>query len=268
MDNRRKGLWGARHRGLWVGAVVSLAVHLGALAILGLARFSPPAPPMQADPSRVQVALIRSTRTISPMRPSAAATPTVRRHITPAPPAASAAAPTPLPAPGAAVPGQVATGNQGTAPAPGFPEGGLRGLAGCDHANRDERERCSDRLGALRLQNIPPVDAIPAEKRAYYAAIQRQYQMIHHYETPVAARARGALGPAEDDGALIRGQMGGHGPGMGCGLAFGSLKTKRGKKADTSVKATGFLGLNLGPVRCGVMLPQGMGSEEMGAPPP
>jgi len=111
----------------------------------------------------------------------------------------------------------------------------LRATVGCSHEeylhlNTLERAACDRRVGrdARAVANLK-VDALPSGKRAYYDAVQQAYQQMHDPRTPV---------DTSPGGASWTGQAG-HGIGFGC--KYGN---------------------------CGVIAPQGAGTEESGIPRP
>lgn len=167
----------------------------------------------------------------------------------PAPANAPVAAPTPPSTASASIPAQggkagqaTGGGGGGRAPAnyPGDEERDgvrsfLRATVGCSHEeylhlNAAERANCDRRVGkdARAFANVN-VNSLPADKRAYYDAVQQAYQATHDPRTPVDTSAGGGTWTGQ----------GGHGLGFGC---------KAGK--------------------CGVQLPQGVGTEELGVPKP
>lgn len=150
--------------------------------------------------------------------------------------------------------------------------------------NPDQRKRCEDRIAAARsppwmhyncgpetLRRLGdaeraacdrrmlsqyakgaehPVDPIPAEKRAYYDAVQAAYRSLHDYGAPTPYRKNGEL-LWTAPGRL---------PGLGCAIPFGAPKGYKSQKPPHSLK--------LGPLPCYITPPQGFGTEEAGIPPP
>jgi hypothetical protein len=190
------------------------------------------APSVRPEPSRAPPAkAIQARPPPIPPRPAIAAAP--------APPSTASAS---IPAQGGKTGQAVGGAAGGRAPAnyPGDEERDgvrsfLRATVGCSHEeylhlNAAERANCDKRVGkdARAFANVN-IDALPADKRAYYDAVQQAYQSTHDPRTPVDTSAGGGTWTGQ----------GGHGLGFGC---------KAGK--------------------CGVQLPQGVGTEEVDTPKP
>lgn len=275
-----------------VGA--SVVVHLLVLATLG---FSVPRryDPIVAEPPPLAVILIprtepfrthslRAKTTQAATAPAASAQapaappPPIKPHVVP-PPIPSAASPVPLPGPLAPTPTEAA---HGTSIAPGplpYEDSGrgvramLRGTAGCSFVatarlTEEEKARCIQRFGEA-AKKAAPFSGIPEEKRAYYDAVQKRYQTMHSNEAPVSLVARGALGVFEDESRVIGGQMVGHGPAIGCGLKFGAGAGKKDTRSQSDrIKQDGMASIDIGPLKCGVVIPQGSLTPEIGIPQP
>ena len=127
-------------------------------------------------------------------------------------------------------------------PATGFGKPGtdlralLRGSGlGCSNSHglgldREERERCTERLGA-QARNAGPLPApIDPGKRAYYDAVAEAYrdpgQMV-----PLTARGAGGMFAEERSVHL------GHGPRVGCSVKFGPNADKPPKGPPNALRA-------------------------------
>jgi hypothetical protein len=222
-----------------------------------LARFPTiPLPEAQPRPARAVERHAPRSQLAPSVRPTPApnrAPParSIQARPQPVPPRAPvvAAAPAPPSTASASIPAQggktgQAVGGSGGARAPANYPGDeerdgvrtfLRATVGCSHEeylhlNAAERANCDQRVGkdARAVANVT-LDALPSGKRAYYDAVQQAYQAAHDPRTPVDTSA---------GGGSWTGQAG-HGLGFGC---------KAGK--------------------CGVQLPSGVGTEEVGVPKP
>jgi hypothetical protein len=135
--------------------------------------------------------------------------------------------------------------------------GALRAGVGCDlasvHLTPEDKDRCAERFGQNARRGPAFIDPIPAEKRAYYDAVQSAYQAMNDPRTPVPT---GIGGQYQTWGRL---------PGVGCSL---TPKFKRGASFSDRVKATGAIAVPLGPISCGVVLPQGSWTPELAIAPP
>lgn len=257
----------------------SLGAHALVLFLLVLATprpafHTPPEPPplvlrlVRPLPAATHAARTPAATRTAPAASSASATP--QRAPETASAAAPAAAPTSVTAPSApaiAAPSSGPAGGQGGAGV--GPHGLLRGAVGCDmgyegHQTEEQRAGCIRRFGeAAKLAE--PFSGIPAEKRAYYDAIQKQYQLMHRADAPTLNRAPGALGMFDDPGTLIKGQMAGHMGGVGCGMKFGPGAGGKDKRSlSDRIKQDGAATVDIGPLKCGVVLPQGTLTPEIG----
>jgi hypothetical protein len=180
-------------------------------------------------------------------------------------PAAKAAAspPSPAPAPAAPQSSTPAAPIAGGAPAAGAGvQGALRTSIGCDighaaHLTPEEKDRCNQRMGEEAHKGPTFIDTIPPEKRAYYDAVQQAYQTAHDPMHPFVRDRYGNIEPW------------GKGPGVGCGMKFGGPPQPPDHRSLTDkIKATGLLGVDLGPLKCGIVIPQGSMTPEIGIPTP
>ncbi len=134
----------------------------------------------------------------------------------------------------------VATAPPGPVASPGKGGTDLRALLrgsglGCSNShgldlNREERERCAERLGA-QARNAQPLPApIDPAKRAYYDAVAEAYrdpgQMV-----PLTARGSGGMFGEE------RSVHSGHGPRVGCSVKFGPNADKAPKGPPNALRA-------------------------------
>ncbi len=140
--------------------------------------------------------------------------------------------------------------------------GALRTSIGCDighaaHLTPEEKDRCNRRLGEEAHKGPKFIDTIPPEKRAYYDAVQQAYQAAADPMHPFVRDKYGNVQPW------------GKGPGVGCGLKFGGPpQPPDHRSVSDKIKATGLLGVDLGPLRCGIVIPQGSMTPEVGIPVP
>jgi hypothetical protein len=183
-------------------------------------------------------------KTAPPEPPVAPAAP---KPAAPGPPTSEPGPPTPAP-PGAGF-------GQGV-------QGALRAGIGCDvaqtaHLTPEEKDRCNQRFGREAHRGPAFIDPIPEEKRAYYDAIQQAYQAAHD--------------PMHN---LVRDRYGnivtwGHPPGGGCGMSWGGPKQPPDHRSLTDkIKATGAILVDIGPLKCGIVIPQGSMTPEIGIPTP
>ncbi len=133
----------------------------------------------------------------------------------------------------------------------------LRGGVGCDlgqlaHLTQDEQDRCNQRA-AVVAKAVPKFDTIPQEKRAYYDAVQAAYQASRRPDAPLYRDANGNIASW------------GHPPGVGCGFR---QRFRPGSSMSDKIKATGMIGVPIGPFSCGLALPQGSLTPEIGIPTP
>jgi len=140
---------------------------------------------------------------------------------------------TPLPAP-------PASPASGSGPLSEGPSAGLRAAlrasgAGCANAeaaglNRQERQGCAERLGAL-ARNAPVLAApIAPDKRAYYDAVAEAYR---DRGQAVPLTARGAAGMFDTTDSVHAG----HGPRVGCSVKFGPNARKAPKGPANALRA-------------------------------
>jgi hypothetical protein len=125
------------------------------------------------------------------------------------------------------------------------------------HLTAEERDRCNQHYAEIAKRGPAFVDVIPPEKRAYYDAVQAAYQAMNDPRTPVSTGVGGQY------------QSWGHLPGLGCGMQFGGPRQPPDHRSfSDKVKATGMIAVPIGPIRCGVVLPQGSWTPEIGIPTP
>ncbi len=191
---------GERRRRTGRSAAVGASVVLHGAALLWLAWWTVPPRPATTTPEP-PVLLLRLGAPRSDTPAPAAAAPSASapaRAERPAAVKASAPAldalarpttrPTAAPPSSGAVVGAGALGAGAGEAAPTGVRDALRGLLGCAHAGAldlspAEKARCAERLG-LASRTAPHVDRIPAEKRAYYDAVEAAYAETHFYGTP------------------------------------------------------------------------------------
>ena len=124
-------------------------------------------------------------------------------------------------------------------------------------SHRRGKDRCNQRFGQEALKGPKFIDPIPEEKRAYYDAIQAAYQASHDPQHPFFKDANGNIQPW------------GKGPGVACGMKFGGPPQPPDHRSLTDkIKATGLLGFDLGPLKCGIVIPQGSMTPEIGIATP
>jgi hypothetical protein len=176
---------------------------------------------------------------------------------------AAASPASPAPAPAAPQSSTPAAPIAGGAPAAGAGvQGALRTSIGCDightaHLTPEEKDRCNQRMGEEAHKGPKFIDVIPPEKRAYYDAVQQAYQAAHD--------------PMHN---LVRDRYGnivtwGHPPGVGCGMSWGGPKPPPDHRSlSDKIKASGMIAVDVGPLKCGVLLPQGSMTPEIGIPTP
>ncbi len=255
-------------------AAGSLAAHLAVLFVLAVVT-PKPAVHLPPEPPPLVLQLLRApthathpariAQTAAPAKLAASAPAAVSTPAAPAGPTAETASPAPSAPAG---PAQAPAPESGVAALPGA-HGLLRGAVGCDmgyegQQTEEQKAGCVRRFGeAARLAE--PFSGIPAEKRAYYDAIQKQYQLMHRADAPTLNRAPGALGLFDDPGSLIKGQMAGHMGGVGCGMKFGpGAGGKDRRRLTDRIKQDGAATVDIGPLKCGVALPQGTLTPEIG----
>jgi len=232
-------------RGRTAFAVV-LAAHVALFVLLAIGLRPPPAPeapevtmaPVYLADLRRPKRTERRTETLPPT--AARPLPVLSRRANPSDVA-------PVPASPPAQPAFAGTeGDAGHLALSKALRGSRVGCANPSLLSDEERARCQDRLEqGSKLAKYIPVP-IPPERRAYYDAIAKE-------KAPVPTLAALGRGP----NAARSAELGyppvvfnsGHGPGVGCKLAFGG-----GKKASWKRPAHG---LKLGPLPCYVMPPSG-----------
>jgi len=137
-------------------------------------------------------------------------------------------------------------------------QGALRTGFGCDlghlaHLTLDERDRCNQRMGEDARKGPSFIDSIPPEKRAYYDAVQGFAQASRHPDAPLYKDANGNI------------RRWGGPPAPGCTFR---PHFRPGASLSDKIKATGMIGVPIGPLSCGVQLPQGVMTPEIGIPTP
>jgi len=258
-----------RQRGLWL-ALLSLLFHL---CLLGVVGFSTPRIDILDLPAELVVRLwlpeALSRRGVSPTThksthqtaaeaqgvdvPSRRAStvapePQVGSPVAPEPPASAGGGS--RPSQGAASENAQGAGENARAV--------LRAMIGCDlgrtqRLSEDDRDRCDQHAAEVAKAGPAYIDPIPQEKRAYYDAVQAAYQAAEHPEAPFYRDANGNI------------VSWGHPPGVGCTL---KPRFKPGTSMADKIKATGMVGVPIGPLRCGLILPQGSFTPEIGIPTP
>ena len=142
---------------------------------------------------------------------------------------------------------------------PGVDQGvrqALRGAVGCDSGRdltSEERERCNQRIGEMARQGPAFIDSIPAQKRAYFDAVQQAYKASHDPTHPVVIDANGNI------------QSWGHPFGLAC---RSRIHNRPGTSLIDKMKASNMIAAGVGPLSCGLVLPQGSINPEFGIPPP
>ena len=191
---------------------------------------------------------------------STAAAPKVSAPLNP--PNPTSAAPSPIAAAPQGAPTSAEAGPPSAAGVGTGLLGALRSSIGCDigrtaHLTPEEKDRCNQRMGEEAHKGPKFIDTIPAEKRAYYDAVQAAYQAAADPMHPFIRDKYGNVQPW------------GKGPGVGCGMKFGGPPQPPDHRSVTDkIKATGLLGIDLGPLRCGIVIPQGSMTPEIGIPVP
>jgi hypothetical protein len=231
-------------------AVVLTAIGLGTPRSLFREPPRPPAavwlmprwtqPPLERA-RRAPAARPAATRASAKAAPPAANAPALLR---PAPPVATA----PQPSGGERGSGEAA--DEGV-------RGALRAGVGCDLAavrlTPEEKERCAQRFGENARRGPAFIDPIPPQKRAYYDAVQALTQASRHPDAPNYTDANGNV------------RSWGGPPAAGCTFR---PHFRPGASLSDKIKATGMIGVPIGPLSCGVLLPQGNLTPELGIPPP
>ena len=151
-----------------------------------------------------------------------------------------------------------------TGPQAGDVRNALRGLLACGHAQLmdlapAERAKCSEQLG-LASRTAPKIDAIPAEKRAYYDAVAAAYAKANAPpgNAPRWLAGKPTAGLLADRGGLTI-------PLVGCEMKFG---VPRGYKTYHDVPPHALKLAKLGSLSCFVPPPSGRGFEESGVETP
>lgn len=210
--------------------VAAVGLHAAVLAFLAwpvALRF----PDRSTDEGAIDVTLERPRRATGGASSSGPARLSPRPRAPRQAPTAEAVAVLPIaPAPTASASG----------PAPGKANGDLgaalrRGGVGCANAravglNREERERCAEKLGA-QARDAPFLPApIDPGKRAYYDAVAQAYD---HGGPMVPLTARGGAGMFDADASANSG----HGPRVGCSVKFGPNARKAPKGPPNALRA-------------------------------
>jgi len=261
------GVSGNRRRSFSRGGVIaaSALAHLVVLAIIAL---SLPKVVVRATPAPSAVNVWLMPRLTSDLRSHATQRTTAApAGLAAAPPRASRPAPSPgatvvAPTPAGGSPGGGPSAAGPTGPSAGGDlgqgvQGALRSRIGCDalttHLTAEEKDRCSQRFGQEALKGPRFIDPIPEEKRAYYDAVQAAYQASRDPQHPFFKDANGNI------------QSWGHPPAVGCTF---KRHFKPGASMSDKIKATGMIGVPIGPLSCGLALPQGSMTPELGIPTP
>jgi hypothetical protein len=255
--------------------MVSVFFHLLVFAILGLQ--APRARWLSIDRSKaVSVALMRSidpdrrpteTQTASMSRPPPAiraapsGTPSAE-SAAPAEPGAGAGPPSIAPAGPAP-----ASGGRGSGPGRLYGEDGpgaqalLKGLLGCDlgaagHQTQEEKEKC-DRQLAVSTRGAQPFSGIPPEKREYYDAVVERYAQLRDPTPPARGGLPGAPGLLKQPRFVI--------PLFACGMPIGGPPQPKDKRGLTDrIKQDAFASVDIGPLKCGIPIPTGSLTPEVG----
>lgn len=253
----------SRRRGRFAGLIVlSLLAHAGLLGVVGLHVSR-----LRFDALPIEPALdiwLTPNLTRNPQKPEFGRLPEAKSRPAPSAsgssreqPRAVSPSPNVVTAPSAAsgppaAPAEAANGLQGA----------LRTRIGCDadpvvHLTAEERDRCNQHYAEIAKRGPAFVDVIPPEKRAYYDAVQAAYQAMNDARTPVSTGVGGQY------------QAWGRLPGLGCGMKFGGPPQPPDHRSfSDKVKATGMIAVPIGPISCGVVLPKGSWTPEIGIPTP
>ncbi len=253
----------------WRRTAIIAGSALAHLLVLLAVGFMVPRPVFRtiAQTPTLQLRLIAQLR--RPLEPSAPSRPAnstepLQAHV---PPQTTAATPSPIVA-----------GAPKTSPAPAadngaihFYESGPRDCAREDLMllSPEERIRCAPKLqtadgtgGRPIPRDRAPLSGIDPRKREYFDAAQQRYQMLNHPEygfTP----GPGTLGPDGRSRSTLVGSM--IGPGIGCGMKFGPGANKKDRRSMSDrIKQDGLASIDLGPLKCGVSIPTGSMTPEVG----
>jgi hypothetical protein len=134
----------------------------------------------------------------------------------------------------------------------------LRSRVGCDYGQTanltpDERDRCNQHAAQTAKLGPNYIDAIPPEKRAYYDAVQAAYLASRNPSAPFYRDANGNI------------RTWGGPPAVGCTLR---QHFRPGASVSDKIKATGMIAVPVGPLSCGLQLPQGSMTPELAIPTP
>ena len=134
----------------------------------------------------------------------------------------------------------------------------LRSRVGCDYAHTanltpDEKDRCNQHAAETAKLGPKYIDVIPPEKRAYYDAVQAAYQASRNPAQPFYRDANGNI------------HSWGGPPAVGCTF---KQHFRPGASLSDKIKATGMIAVPVGPLSCGLKLPQGSMTPELGIPTP
>jgi len=266
------GAAGGRRR-RWVIVVGAVVAHLCVLTLLGLE--VPRTEELPIDPSKAMCATLvrlpanavphtaaapsspRNTRLAHSLPPVQASEPSPSRAATPSLMAsAPATGPSPSYAPGSQPYGDEGRGVQAL----------LRGMLACAHsadvhlANAD-KARCNQQL-LEAARKTTPFSGIPPEKRQYFDAVAERYKQLRDPTPPARGGLPGALGLIKQPAFVM--------PGPACGMKFGpdARKKKDNRSLTDRIKDDGFASIDIGPLKCGIAVPVGPLSPEVGIPQP
>jgi hypothetical protein len=248
------------------GAVIALSLmaHATVLSILGVHApklIFPTVPPAPLDVWLTPRLTPEARQAQSPDaavragRPRSGAQAEIKRPAT----SASSSIPAGSPAIGSPAPVQGGVGAPSGEPGVGTgTQGALRAGIGCDlaytvHLTAEERDRCNQHLAEEAKRGPSYIDAIPPEKRAYYDAVQAAYQAARDPAAPLYKDANGNI------------RSWGGPPAAGCAFR---RHYRPGATLSDKIKATGMIGVPIGPLSCGLKLPQGSMTPELGIPTP
>lgn len=267
-----------RRRGAWLWGLASGLAHLVLLALVGLDLAHPTWP--SADRSRPLSATLirlghRRPEVAHPARAAARAPRTGRAGPT----GPAALAQEPAASPTAVMAGSPAAGSSEARP-PGqaagaepYEDGGqgvramLRAMAGCRQTGmaiptEAEKTRCNHDL-VETARNAKPFSGVPPEKRAYYDAVQQRYEALRD------PRAYGAPRINVSGAAAIRRVPAFLVPLPGCGMKFGPGAGKKDKRSlRDRIQDDGFASVDIGPLKCGIAIPTGSLTPDVGIPQP
>jgi hypothetical protein len=134
----------------------------------------------------------------------------------------------------------------------------LRSQVGCDYDNTanltpDEKNRCTQHAAETAKLGPKYIDVIPPEKRGYFDAVQAAYQTSRNPSAPFYRDANGNI------------RSWGGPPAVGCTFR---QHFRPGASVADKIKATGMLAVSVGPLSCGLQLPQGSMTPELAIPTP